>query len=213
MSWLFGKKKEVKKQQVNPQEAIKNISEQIDSIDAREKLLEKKMGNLTQEALQLNKAKNKRGAILALKKKKMLEGEFNKISGMKLMLEQQRVQIEATINDADIFTALKKGNEAITAVGKEINIENFEDLREDLQEQQQNAEEIGNFFGDIAKDGEDELLEELEQLESENVDDQLAGADVPLDPIGSTAPSSKVAVPTKANAVEDDSKLLEDLMA
>lgn len=213
MSWLFGKKKEVKKQQANPQDAIKNINEQIESIDAREKLLEKKMSNLTQEALQLNKAKNKRGAILALKKKKMFEGEFNKISGMKLMLEQQKVQIEATINDADIFTALKKGNDAINAVGKQVNIDSFQDLKEDLEEQQANADEIGNFFGDMAKEGEDELLEELEQLESENVDEQLQGANVPVDSIGSSVPSSKVSVPTKANSVEDDSKLLEDLMA
>eukprot|EP00826_Nyctotherus_ovalis_P011445 TRINITY_DN12983_c0_g7_i1.p2 TRINITY_DN12983_c0_g7~~TRINITY_DN12983_c0_g7_i1.p2 ORF type:complete len:214 (-),score=100.01 TRINITY_DN12983_c0_g7_i1:4-645(-) len=213
MSWLFGKKKEAKKQQPNPQEAIKNINEQIESIDAREKLLEKKMTTLTHEALQLNKAKNKRGAILALKKKKMFEGEFNKISGMKLMLEQQKVQIEASINDADIFTALKKGNEAINTVNKEVNIDNFQELKDDLEEQQANAEEIGTFFGDMAKEGEDELLQELDQLESDNVEQQLQGADVPVDSISSGVPQSNVPVAPKASAAENDSKLLEDLMA
>lgn len=212
MSWLFGKKKEVKKQQADPQEAIKNINVQIESIDAREKVLEKKMHSFTQEALQLNKAKNKRGAILALKKKKMLEGEYNKISGMKLMLEQQKVQIEATINDADIFGALKKGNEAINAVGQQVNIESFQDLREDLEEQQANADEIGTFFGDLAKEGEDDLMQELEELESENVEEQLKGADVPLDSIGSAVPSA-VPASKKSAPVEDDNKLLEDLMA
>eukprot|EP00826_Nyctotherus_ovalis_P036303 TRINITY_DN3206_c0_g1_i6.p2 TRINITY_DN3206_c0_g1~~TRINITY_DN3206_c0_g1_i6.p2 ORF type:complete len:214 (+),score=89.77 TRINITY_DN3206_c0_g1_i6:154-795(+) len=213
MSWLFGKKKEVKKQQPNPQDAIKNINEQIESIDAREKLLEKKMANLTQEALQLNKAKNKRGAILALKKKKMFEGEYNKISGMKLMLEQQKVQIEATINDADIFTALKKGNEAINAVSQQVNIDSFQDLKDDLEEQQANAEEIGNFFGELAKDGEDELLEELEQLESDNVEAQLQDVGVPSGPIGSAVPQATAPSTVHAQSVENDSKLLEDLMA
>ena len=212
MSWLFGKKKEAKKEQPKPQDAIKNINEQIENIDAREKLLEKKMHTLTQEALKLNKEKNKRGAVLALKKKKMIEGEYNKISGMKLMLEQQKVQIEATINDVEIFTALKEGNDAIRNIGRQVNIENFEDLREDLQEQHENAEEIGKFFGEFAKEGEDELLEELEELESLNVEEQLQGADVPLDSIGSGVRSAVPGSKQPAAAVEDDSKLLEDLM-
>ena len=212
MSWLFGKKKEVKKEQPNPQDAIKNINDQIENIDAREKLLEKKMQTLTQEALKLNKEKNKRAAVLALKKKKMIEGEYNKISGMKLMLEQQKVQIEATINDVDIFTALKKGNDAIKEIGKQVNIEKFEDLKDDLQEQNDTAEEIANFFGEFAKEGEEDLLEELEQLESQNIEEQLQGAGVPLDSIGSGV-SSAVSAPKQSVAIDDDSKLLQDLMA
>ena len=211
MSWLFGKKKEVKKQ-ASPQDAIGNINGQIENIEAREKLLEKKMDLLTKEALQHKKAKNNRAAILSLKKKKMMEGEFNKISGMKLMLEQQKVQIEASINDVDIFKALKQGNDAIKDVNKDVNIDSFQDLKDELEEQQENANEIGNFFSEMGKEGEDELLDELEQLESENVEEQLEGTDVPAAPIGSKG-SAIPSAPQPAAAKEDDSKLLEDLMA
>lgn len=41
------------------------------------------------------------------------------------------------------------------------------------------TEEISQFFGDIAHEDEDELAEELEKLESENVEAQLEGIDAP----------------------------------
>ncbi len=98
MSWLFGggKKKEVKKA-INTEQLLQNIGQQIDTISKRQKLLENKTASLTQEALKLKKAKNIKGAVLALKKKKLLEQELNKIDGMKMLLEQQRMQLEGTL--------------------------------------------------------------------------------------------------------------------
>ena len=97
MSWLFGRKNKESKDQkktVNPEQALQNIATQIDNISKRQQLLEVKAKKLTQEALAYKKAKNTKAAVLSLKKKKLLDQELNKIDGMKMLLEQQKVQLE-----------------------------------------------------------------------------------------------------------------------
>jgi hypothetical protein len=94
--WLFGGKKEVKKEAPKPEETINKISTQLSDLEKYQKVLEVKSSTLTKEALKHKKAKNNRAAILALKKKKMNDQEMNKIDGMKLLLEQQKHQLEGT---------------------------------------------------------------------------------------------------------------------
>lgn len=97
MSWLFGKKKEEKKKP-NSEEAMKAINMQIDNIGKREQVLDVRSKQLVQEALKQKKSKNSRAAILALKKKKLVEQEMHKIGGMKMLLEQQKLQLEGMIH-------------------------------------------------------------------------------------------------------------------
>lgn len=97
MAWLFGSKKEEKKAAPNPEEAMKSLSQQIDNIDKRQKVLDVKSKKLIQEALSYKKAKNNKAAVLALKKKKLVEQEMNKIDGMKMLMEQQKLQLEGII--------------------------------------------------------------------------------------------------------------------
>ena len=100
--WLFGGgKKEEKKKAINPEEAISKIGTQLSDLDKRSKVLEVKSTVLTQEALKQKKAKNNRAAILSLKKKKMNDTEMNKIDGMKLLLEQQKHQLESKYSSSN----------------------------------------------------------------------------------------------------------------
>ena len=206
MSWLFGKKKEVKKQP-SSKDALNNINDQLENIDAREKLLVKKLVLLTQEAIRLKNSKNTRGAVLALKKRNMMEKELNKLGGMKLMVEQEKIQVEASINNVDIFKALKQGNSIIKSSKHEANLEGFQDLRDEIEEQQEHANEMNEFFIGVAKEGEDEVLEELEKLETENVKKELEAAKVPTSII-----RSKRKIVSKKTKIEND-RLLEQLMA
>lgn len=132
MSWLFGKKKEEKKK-ADPEKAMQAISMNIENITKRQQVLEVKSKGLAQEALKQKKAKNNRGAILALKKRKLVEQEMNKIDGMKMLLEQQKLQLEGAAFDGDIFGALKTAGEAITQVRAGVNIDEFEKLKEDIE--------------------------------------------------------------------------------
>ena len=98
MSWLFGSKPaQQKKAAPNVDQLLQSIGMQIDNISKRQKLLEAKAASLTQEALKLKKGKNVKGAILALKKKKLIDQELNKIDGMKMLMEQQRLQFEGIL--------------------------------------------------------------------------------------------------------------------
>lgn len=97
MAWLFGKKStEEKKQKVDPEHVLAGISNQIVNMDLRHQLLEKRVKALTTEALKMKQAKNTRAAILALKKKKLVDQEMIKIEGMKMLMEQQKMQLEGT---------------------------------------------------------------------------------------------------------------------
>ena len=96
MSWLFGKKKEEKKK-ADPEMAMKAINTQIDNISKRQMVLDKKSKDLTQEALKSKKSKNTRAAVLALKKRKLVDQEMNKIDGMKMLMEQQKLELEGTL--------------------------------------------------------------------------------------------------------------------
>jgi hypothetical protein len=88
--------------------------------------------------------------VLALKKKKMIEQELNKIDGMKMILEQQKLSLEGNLFnlelffnykwigaafDQDIFSALSTADKAIKAQQKDITIEKFEDLKESMDVQ------------------------------------------------------------------------------
>ncbi len=73
---------------------MKLIVNQLDNMEKRGQVLEKKAKDLQQEALKQKKAKNTRAAVLALKKKKLIEQESNKINGMRILLEQQKLQLD-----------------------------------------------------------------------------------------------------------------------
>lgn len=210
MAWLFGKKKEVQKKP-NAEEALKKIIEQIELSETREKILVTKMRGYQEEALRFNKLKNKRSAILALKKKKMVEGQCNKQAGMRLMLEQQKIQLEAAMSDVDILAAMNQGNQAMKEINKQANIEDFDVIREELDGRQADAKEIEDYFVGLTEEGMDDLETELNELIAEEAG-EIKLPSVPSHPIGS---SIKQPTTCSANsiAVDDDSKLLSSLMA
>ncbi len=50
----------------------------------------------------------------------MLEQEINKVDGMKMLLEQQKLSLEGAAFDSDIFTALSTADKAIKEQQKEM---------------------------------------------------------------------------------------------
>jgi charged multivesicular body protein 4 len=73
----------------DPSSAILRIRETVETLEKRDAHLAKKEKALLLEAKQLAAAKDKKRAMIALKKKKTYEKERSKISGMILSLEQQ----------------------------------------------------------------------------------------------------------------------------
>ena len=60
------------------------------------------------------------------------------------------MQIESRKFDHDVFSALKTGEEAISQMSKQADIEAFEELKEQMEERMQESEEINEFFSGVA---------------------------------------------------------------
>ena len=60
----------------------------LQQLEKREEHLEAKANMALQDALTKKKANDKKGAIFALKKKKMMDAEIEKLGGAKINLEQ-----------------------------------------------------------------------------------------------------------------------------
>ena len=64
---------------------------------------EKLCENLTAQAKEALRAKNKKQATLLMKKKKMYEKEIAKLEGMQMFMEQQKLTMEQNLNNANVF--------------------------------------------------------------------------------------------------------------
>ncbi len=76
------------------------------------------------------------------------------------------------------------------------------------------SNEISDFFGNISAEGEDELLQELEELEGENVEEEMEGEALEAPTASVKGGPAKVApkpVPA-AKAEVGDKELLNELM-
>ena len=66
----------------------------------------------------------------------------------------------------------------------QMNVDQLEDLKDDLADQMADMEDRQNFFAEAAKGEEDdELLAQLDDLEAENVEEEMAGMQVGVAPI------------------------------
>ena len=114
MKALFGggKKKPVV-QVKDPMETIGKLEAQIENIDKRGKILENKIKALKNEALTKKRNKDNRGAVHALKQSKMQEKEMGKLDGMKILLEQQKMAIESSSFDNQVYQGLQESHQTI----------------------------------------------------------------------------------------------------
>ncbi|CAG9327057.1 unnamed protein product [Blepharisma stoltei] len=177
---LFGHKK--KKRAMNQEEVLKTIDslrKTLDDITKRGVLLQNKAQNEMQMALQRKKLGDRNGALICLKRKKMYEGEIAKLEGSRMNLEQQMFAIEGASMNKNIFDTLKSGNQALKDVHGEIKIDDVDQLKDDMEEQQDLLQEmneaISQPIGFMASVDEDELLNELDELEAKELESEMVG--------------------------------------
>lgn len=229
MNW-FGKKKASKepsttaapksRSATDPTSTIIKIRESIDTQEKREIHLQKKIDGLTAEAKQKMAKKDKRGALFAMKRKKMYEGELVKIEGIKMTLETQVINLESAAQNAETYSAMKTGTEAMKAVRVNVGLENVDDMMDDIKEEMDMANEISNAIAspiDPYAHDEDDLLAELE---GEMVEDEAAALeDLLTAPVATTdtpidlpdVPAGKLPTLTTPEEEEDLKKLEAEL--
>eukprot|EP01115_Flamella_aegyptia_P004861 TRINITY_DN20675_c0_g1_i1.p1 TRINITY_DN20675_c0_g1~~TRINITY_DN20675_c0_g1_i1.p1 ORF type:complete len:216 (+),score=63.96 TRINITY_DN20675_c0_g1_i1:53-700(+) len=213
---LFGKKKAAP----SPKETIAKMRETLDMLEKREQFLQKKIDQQTQEAKKYMQQKNKRGALMCLKRKKTYETQMEKLAGARMNIEQQVMTLEGASVSLEAMNAMKMGANSMKTIHKEqLNIDKVDDTMDEIREQMDIANEISDAIsqplGGETFD-EDDLLSELEDLEQETLDEQLLGLDTTPQQKLPTAPSKTPVAkqPTKASIDEDEElKALEMSMA
>ena len=79
---LFGQKdRKPEAQQIDPQGTLDKLNTQCEAVKKRINVLEIRTKDLKVEAVAKRKAKDERGALMALKKMKMFEKELSKLDG------------------------------------------------------------------------------------------------------------------------------------
>ncbi|KAF0718608.1 Aste57867_1578 [Aphanomyces stellatus] len=177
---LFGRKAPapVRSSPADTAETIRKLREQLDTLEKRESHIEKKIELQLEEAKKKSAAKDKRGAIFCLKRKKMYESEIEKLQGARMTLETQVMTLESTQVNMATFTAMKVGADQMKAIHGQMNVDSVDNIMDDIQEEMATANEIAQAISqplsNTALIDEDELEQELAELEDLAMEEELA---------------------------------------
>jgi charged multivesicular body protein 4A/B len=161
---------------------------------------------------------DKKGALFAMKRKKMYEAEVDKIQNVKMTLETQVINLESAAQNAATFDAMKSGTATMKKIRNEVGIEKVDDIMDEIKEEMEMAQEVNAAIAqpiDPLMADEDELLAELEGLEAADLEAELLAP--PIKPVEDlslpTVPAAKLPQPSLANDEADELKKLEAELA
>ena len=184
----------------------------METLEKRDAHLTRKINAQAAEAREKLKAKDKRGAMMALRRKKLYEAEVAKLDGAKFNLEQQIASLEGAAVNIDIFQAMRSAQQAQAQARGNVDVDTVEDLMVDIEEEKAIHDEISGAISRPLDDGldEDDLEAELAALEAEDLQDDLLDVSaVAAAPAAAAAPApaqglNLPAGPTSAVQVEGD---------
>jgi len=148
-------------------------------LDKQEKLLEKKMDEARRTAVQKSRKGNKKAAIFQLKKRKMCEKRLNQLYGQRENVERLINAMEVVAFNKQHIERLKAGKIALEQTMKEVDVDNVEEMMEDIKENIDMADEIGEAMGRSLGNEEyddEDLEKELEDLQNEEMEAEMLKA-------------------------------------
>ena len=188
--------------QVDAQETIAKLNAQCENVQKRITVVENKMADMKREALEKRKKKDDRGALICLQKMKMYEKEVKKLDGQSIMLENQKMMIESTHFDKDVISGMKDGKNVMEQMNKEMDIDDIAELQDDLADQQAEIEQRQEFFANVADEGKEDLMAELDELEALAIEEDMEGEMIPTNTINVPGQANPIA----AQANEEEEK-------
>ncbi|ORY90777.1 Snf7-domain-containing protein [Leucosporidium creatinivorum] len=187
MSYLTGRGAATKD---STREAIVNLREHLLMLDKKEEHLSKKIEDELRKA-KANATTNPRVAKQALRQKKLYENELDSISGRKMTLTTQVNAIESANMNKETLDAMKKGADVLKGIHGKLNVDKVDATMDDVRNQLELTNEISEAISNPAGMGIDiddqDLADELAELEQEELNKRLAGAEAaPLHSPGAT---------------------------
>lgn len=154
------------------EKAILDCKNIRDNIKKELKVMDQKKSTFREKAKLELKANNKSKAKLYLNRSKLLEKRYEVYTGQLTMIEDQITNIQSMKMQKDAINVLKQGNEVMKELNKEVNIQKWEDLRDDMNSLKQEQDEISSMLKNYGIDEvkyNEELDKDLEKLiEAEN---------------------------------------------
>jgi hypothetical protein len=193
---LFGFKKNEKRDDIRPKiaEAIKLITETIDTQQKRKMHLERQIDALTVEIKTLITKNKKETALLLLKKQKMIKKQVSVMDDSIFNLELQKMNLENNSIQKASIDAFKQASSVLKESA--VEVEEVERVMDDLQDETDRQQEISEALARplISIDVDDELAE-IEREIAEEADLKLL-----------------VAVPTVRLLSENKNKIVKDVV-
>ncbi|MCL7043382.1 hypothetical protein MKW94_016901 [Papaver nudicaule] len=213
---IFGKPK----QEPNALSTLDKMSETLEMLEKKEKVLLKKATAEVERAKEFTRAKNKRAAIQCLKRKRMYEQQVEQLGNFQLRIHDQMIMLEGAKATTETVDALRTGAAAMKAMQKATNIDDVDKTMEEINEQTENMKQIqealANPIGSAYDFDEDDLEAELEELEGADLEELIldTGKNYPVPPVH--VPERKQPnrpPPLKNSEDEDEFAALEREMA
>lgn len=155
-----------------------------DNIKVYLKKLEKSSDLKKEKAKEALKQKNKERARMYLRQAKVFSEQVKGTEMQLEMIEEQIAQIEIALNQSDAIKVLQQGNEILKQLHKEVNVEKFERIAEEMVELKDQQDEIAELFKQRGLNPEEEEeaindeLDKLMQNEGYVLDKELPDAEV-----------------------------------
>ena len=139
------------------------------------KRLSVKVESCQQTAIMHVKQKNKLRAVIALKLKKMYNGNIDKANGMIAMIEKTISNLEAAIIDNEVINVLKDGDKVIKELQSTVSIEDLQNIKEDTEQAMELNNQIAEYLSANHYD-ESSFITELEGIENDQIKEELDSA-------------------------------------
>jgi len=199
----FGARKDPKQ---TARDAIINLRQQLGMLEKKEEYLQKKIDEELKKA-RTNAVSNKAVATAALRRKKAHETEMDRLANTRLTLETQVNALESANINHETMIAMKRGSEALRVIHQGLTIDKVDATMDSIREQMELTNEISDAIANPVNMGVDmddeELKQELADLEQEQLDSKLMGAE--RAPIHAPSEPSRVTNgPVQAPAAEED---------
>lgn len=130
----FGSKKD--SNNVSSNEAIKRLSDVEEMLTKKQQHLESQIDQEKINAVRCSKQGNKRGALMALKRKKKYEKTLIQIDGTLTTLEIQREYLQNASTNIDVLRVMKQAAGALKQTNQNLDVDQVHDMMDDLAEQQ-----------------------------------------------------------------------------
>jgi len=160
----------------NPANTVVKLREAVSNQEKREEHLQRKVDAMAVEAKAKMAKRDKKGAMFAMKRRKLYEQEIIKIGNVKMTLETQMMQLESAAQNAETFSAMKAGTNAMSKIHSTVGIDQVDDLMDDIREEIENGNEINEAMAQAVDPlcaDEDDLMAELEALGADDLEAEL----------------------------------------